>query len=570
MTLFPILERELRSRAKTRANVWLRFGVAALGVLACLPQLLVGGVFRPGGSIGRYVFDGLIDLAFGLSCAACLLTADAISHEKREGTLGLLFLTHVRAFDILFAKLGSLGLNSFCALGAFLPMLMIPVLAGGVSALEAYKKGLVLLDTLLLALAVGLHASAQASERFKAARRALLLLLLLTVAMPLLDWMLLVGRFGHFFGLVSPLISLRLATDYPSTWRFWLSLVAINLMCWLLLFVAGVRLRGSVLEQEETKELQSRAKATAAGKNTYTACWSRSAANVTPISWLVSRQRGLVAAFWLAAIIGILYQSFWGVFLTRVIGTAFFRSSAYMLMQLPALTVNLVSGALVAWGASRFFVEGRRTGELELLLTTPQANSSIVSEQWKVLKRLLIWPLVLMLLPLLWRFLSVWISVPSSVAGVRHVYNPVMLVSGGLNIVFGTYATCWLGLWFGWRTRGQVAAIGWSVALSKGIPFLLSTFGMSIISIFFVGLGARGLMPFYYVVFTWMPQLLNLGLYFILIGYARKRLRAAFPEAPARSFQLSETLKAVRHWTPSLPPANEPARGSSKMNLDQQ
>ena len=53
----------------------------------------------------------------------------------------MLLLTRVGAFDVLMGKLGSAGLTSLCALVAFLPVLMIPVLAGGVTGGEVFRKG---------------------------------------------------------------------------------------------------------------------------------------------------------------------------------------------------------------------------------------------------------------------------------------------------------------------------------------------------------------------------------------------------------------------------------------------
>ena len=101
------------------------------------------------------MFDGVIGVAFLLSCSACLVTADLISAERREGTLGLLFLTRIKRLDVLLGKLGSVGITSLCALVAFLPVLMIPVLAGGVTGGEAFRKGLALFGTLWFALAAG-------------------------------------------------------------------------------------------------------------------------------------------------------------------------------------------------------------------------------------------------------------------------------------------------------------------------------------------------------------------------------------------------------------------------------
>ena len=116
MTVLPILERELRVRARSRGNYWVRFAVGALGLLLGLPPLLWSNPLAGAKVVGREAFNGLVSGAFLLCCAACLLTADSISSERREGTLGLLLLTRVRAFEVLLGKFASNGLASVLGL----------------------------------------------------------------------------------------------------------------------------------------------------------------------------------------------------------------------------------------------------------------------------------------------------------------------------------------------------------------------------------------------------------------------------------------------------------------------
>src|SRR5262249_8245796 len=160
-------ERELRVQARSRGNYWGRFAVAAVGVLVCAPPLLWSGQFVTPGTIGRGAFYGLVGAAFLLCCVACLLTADTISSERREGTLGLLLLARVRHFDVLLGKFVSSGLASLLGLVAFLPVLVLPLLTGGVTGGEAARMAVALLNTLFLALSVGLWASARGFERFR-------------------------------------------------------------------------------------------------------------------------------------------------------------------------------------------------------------------------------------------------------------------------------------------------------------------------------------------------------------------------------------------------------------------
>ena len=56
------------------------------------------------------------------------LTSDCLSAEKREGTLGLLFLTNLKARDIVIAKVFSHGLRSLTMWAATLPIIAVPLL----------------------------------------------------------------------------------------------------------------------------------------------------------------------------------------------------------------------------------------------------------------------------------------------------------------------------------------------------------------------------------------------------------------------------------------------------------
>jgi len=252
MTFLPILERELRVRARRGSTYWSRSGVALAGLLICLPQLFAGGI-GPMSPTGKYVFDSLVVGAFLLCGAASVLTADAISAERREGTLGLLFLTRVRSIDVLWGKLGSTGLACLCVLVGFLPVLMIPVMAGGVTGGEAFRKALALLNVLFLALVTGLLSSARETRKAKAFAVAIFWLCVL-LFLPFFFEAIAVSSSPHrlTFGLLSPLVTVIYAGDanyrsHPQS--YWLSLVLVNTLSWLLVAWAAVELRRRVREE---------------------------------------------------------------------------------------------------------------------------------------------------------------------------------------------------------------------------------------------------------------------------------------------------------------------------------
>ena len=76
----------------------------------------------------------------------CLLsgvwfTADCLSEEKREGTLGLLFLTDLKGYDVVLGKLVATSLNGLYAVLAAVPILALPLLMGGVAPGEVRAHG---------------------------------------------------------------------------------------------------------------------------------------------------------------------------------------------------------------------------------------------------------------------------------------------------------------------------------------------------------------------------------------------------------------------------------------------
>jgi len=133
VTTLPLIERELRvARPQPRGVYWTRFAVALVGILVCVRTLDTSGG-SPGASqamLGLWAFRGIVTAAFILCCLAGLLIVDSISRERREGTLGLLCLTEVTALDVLLGKFGGAGISCVCALLAFVPVIMLPVLAG--------------------------------------------------------------------------------------------------------------------------------------------------------------------------------------------------------------------------------------------------------------------------------------------------------------------------------------------------------------------------------------------------------------------------------------------------------
>ncbi len=131
MLSVPVITREMLVTARQPLCYRMREAVVGLSILFMFAVVLNQG----GGQ------DSGLKLYTALHCSvvtmilffAPALTGDAISREKREGTLDLLFLTPLNGQSIVSSKLFSNGLRMLTIWLACLPIVVIPVLAGGVS-----------------------------------------------------------------------------------------------------------------------------------------------------------------------------------------------------------------------------------------------------------------------------------------------------------------------------------------------------------------------------------------------------------------------------------------------------
>ena len=97
MIFLPVVERELRVASRKRSTFWIRIIAALVALLIATGFLIlsaVGSFAFATTALGKVLFGVLtwLSLAAALS-AGLFFTSDCLSEEKREGTLGFLFLT---------------------------------------------------------------------------------------------------------------------------------------------------------------------------------------------------------------------------------------------------------------------------------------------------------------------------------------------------------------------------------------------------------------------------------------------------------------------------------------------
>src|SRR6266478_3269308 len=194
MSVLPVIVRELRSQARQPLTHWLRI-IGGLSVVAAILAALwsIGainpqtqGIALPNlvQTFGTTLFGKMnlfIFLAIWLFVP--LATADAVSRERREGTLPLLYLTELHSFGIVVGKTFVHMLRSVSLFLTMVPWLFLPLVFGGVSVNDVVLA--IMLDALcvLLAQSAGLLASTIPRDWLKSVILALSFALVLLLIM---------------------------------------------------------------------------------------------------------------------------------------------------------------------------------------------------------------------------------------------------------------------------------------------------------------------------------------------------------------------------------------------------
>ncbi|MGH9593522.1 MAG: ABC transporter permease, partial [Bryobacteraceae bacterium] len=246
MTFLPIVGRELRVASRRRGTYWGRFAAASMAVLAGGWVLVVTAL--DSGSqkdAGPVLFAILAAMMFvWIAIAGIQLTSDCLSTEKSGGTLGLLFLTDLRGYDVVFGKLAATSMAASCIILAVLPVLAISLLLGGVSNAEFWRVALVAANLLFFFLSTGIFASSVSRDD----QRALGVAVALALALNLTPVLMALYLEQHHSGSNSPLIWLicpaygcvaAFADGYKwSPGAFWVNVAITQFYAWAFLWLA--------------------------------------------------------------------------------------------------------------------------------------------------------------------------------------------------------------------------------------------------------------------------------------------------------------------------------------------
>lgn len=385
MAILPIIERELRVALRKKRPVRRRLQVAALAVGGTLLFLWMSAVW--GNQQAGHNLHQLLCLAAGyLVLQTPRLTAGIFAQERREQTLGLLFLSGLGASEVFASKLFSATLVAFGDLLALFPMLAVPFLIGGVSFELFLATICAWPNFLLFVLAVCLLASVLTRDDGTAVILTAILLFLLCGAGPLIY--LAQSQFSAAAKLSSAWLLMSPAYGPYLTWRgfgvtpvseFWNNLVVTMAWSCLCLTLAAVALKSLWREREQDSGAFGwRARwhrwlhGDARSRRRLAATWLQA----NPFVWLAARDRQPAILAWLVVggIVAV-WLGCWAAWPNRW--------PSVPNLFLTATLLNLALRWVIHHTAARSLGDARRDGSYELLLTTPLNPGDIVGGEFE-------------------------------------------------------------------------------------------------------------------------------------------------------------------------------------------
>lgn len=492
MTFFPVAERELRVAARRRGTYRTRFIAALVGLLISAWVFLISQQTVRPDVLGNQLFMALATLAFVYTLIAGVrVTADCLSEEKRDGTLGLLFLTDLRGYDVVLGKLAATSMNSFYGLFAIVPVLAIPMVMGGLALDVFWRVVLVLVNTLFFSLAAGILVSSVSRHEHWAMAGTFMFLLLITAGVPALGGILIhyifvlsgpsTDAFLWPFLLPSPVFTFSTALNPGTASRkflvdFWQSLALIHLLGWSCLGLAGRAVRFSWQDRPASvpaSRWRERWQRWSYGDKATRLALRAQLLDINPFLWLSGRdrlQRGLV---W--AVLGLTAAGFvWGYLKWR---------NEWLIFPVAIATVlwlNIILKSWLAVVATRRLLEIRREDALELLASTPLTVSEILRGHRLAFRRLFGGPFLFVFVVDL---LMLWMGLQDTPDGQDRRDFAILMAASMVLLLADYYALIWVGMWKGLSARNFKRAIGATVVRVLVLPWFALVISMTLWSI---------------------------------------------------------------------------------------
>lgn len=547
MLFKAIIARELRISSRNWRTYYSRVAVGAWALALCIYLIWLVQTALGGATAGTIILQTSSMLALAL----CLFsgvnrTADSISSEKREDTLGLLFLTHLKGRDIVLGKLFAHGLRTFYLLVAIIPVLGVPIFLGGVTGSELFRVPLALMNALLLSLSVGLFISSVAWSQRLAHGWAGTIMVLLAFVLPASAF--LVQRFANIprltlaLNLPSPTYTLLMSGGSAiglTTNFFWsalvlqfgLAIIALSGACGCLPHFWRIKAaRGWTFKQwiariaHGDSEVRAKRRFRILERN--------------PIFWLNCRDR--FAVFWPVLFALLSFGVATGCIVYFEVESEPRLVILFITLALNDFAMRIRVGSL----ASLRLGIDRQSGALEMILSSPLTVREVIGGVWKAIRGTLLWTYV----PILILYCVTALIFLRSVGGTAIVAAFFLLFSVADFVAMG-----YVAMWNGMRMRNIQQAAGHALLRVLILPWTVWAMLMPLVVQFPFEIG--GFFGFGLALILWAT---STGL---AIRSARRNLFGHFREAATDRYNFEERTSLVafaRRWferflTPILP-----------------
>lgn len=455
MTFLPMVHRELRIASRKRGTYVSRAVVAGIVVLLWLVLSAANARSMSTSSLAKSLFwtYGILALLYAL-LSGVFFTADSLSAERRDGTLGLLFLTDLKGFDVVLGKLAATSWHGVYSLLVIVPVLGLPLLMGGVSYMEMARLVVVILDAMFYSLALGLLISTLCRRLVTVVAGTFVLLLFQCVG----PWIL-AGLLDELGGLDAarnpvvwfcPFTSLAFLPDvsyqsvrgaglwFSGRMLFWLPVIlmacsalgCLGAACWLLprrwrqeQEPTPGRPPGAVSRSGTPTELPLEAERSPGSRSLAA---DPALLETSPYEWLVLGERGRNR--WLPVLFTVLCLvclGFLALSFERRMGDLGFSVALF-----GAFALHIMLKGWLALESSRRFSEDRQSGALELLLVTPIGARDVVRGELARVRRTFRRPLALASTVNLALILVILIGDPEGMGRDRWWFSEIILWGG--------------------------------------------------------------------------------------------------------------------------------------------
>ena len=471
----PIVQRELLIASKGLGSWLWRWIVATVAVCFGVFWLFLNS------GASKAMQGDVFFVIMSWSCFTyCLLaglwtTTDTLTREKADGTLGLLFLTDLRGYDVVLGKMFSGSLRSFYGVLAVLPVLALPLLMGGVTNAQFWRTVFALLNILIFSLSCGIFFSAICRRTSQSIFFTLLLLLSITLAPLIYFWM---GGTNETFSLTSPAFAIYRAyvpligPALPGLgwYPLWIGCGLFTSICFLVLASWIVPKSWQDREFSCRKKSFKSSYGTAVGRRN-----RRRNLDSNPVSWLVNRTASM-------------RQS--RIFLILYIAVTCLAITVYSSLDGRVEPPVIITGISLLWLGSLWFridltrhtvssiSEAKECGALEQILVTPIDERQFRRGHFRAMASFWLWPLIsLIMAPILFIFIQALMH-PEILdeSGLIFGMTFIGLMFAGLPLLsffLDIFALYFSGCWFALRNH----SFGKAYWKTFGFVYLLPTIG---------------------------------------------------------------------------------------------